>query len=47
MSTYTVWVVDRDPSRFADGSRLPLFWRNEDGWVFRLAYRLWLVKKGA
>lgn len=45
MVTLSIVIPDRDPVRLKDGSRLPLFWRNPDGWVLRLAYRLWLVKR--
>jgi len=28
-----------------DEAKQPIFWRNPDGgWVFRIAYRLWLVR---
>lgn len=28
-----------------DSRGMPWFWRNPDGWVFRLTDRLWLVKE--
>lgn len=27
-----------------DDVPLPIFWRSPDGWVLRLAYRLWLCR---